>query len=189
MRAASESRSSNRSPSKRGRAASALCLAHAPGRWPEDPQPLPPFLCCYACTNRLPGSNHPAKAECAVLGLSKLAILFHMLAISAVSRCNATGHCEYLFHRRRCGYSVVIHLRTDRSATLLFNFKTRKFRRLFNERRLPSRRVNIATAVPTSPRRIRPVAPLFLVWPICARGVINRCAFCSSELQPRHTDK
>src|SRR6266481_3171879 len=69
-----------------------------------------------------------------------------MLAISAVSRCNATGHCEYLFHRRRCGYSVVIHFRTDRSATLLFNFKTRKFRRLFNERRLPSRRVNIATA-------------------------------------------
>src|SRR5437762_7562431 len=64
--------SSNRSPSKRGREGAVRGLAHAPGRWPEDPQPLPPFLCCYACTNRLPGSNHPAKADCAVLGFVEI---------------------------------------------------------------------------------------------------------------------
>src|SRR5438034_2161201 len=48
----------------------------------------------------------------------------------------------------------------------------------FTSRRLR----NFATANPSCG------GPL-LVWPICARGVISRCAFCPSELQRRHRDK
>jgi hypothetical protein len=33
--------------------------------------------------------------------LAKLAISFHRLTISALSRSNATSHCEYVFHRQR----------------------------------------------------------------------------------------
>jgi hypothetical protein len=46
--------------------------------------------------------------------LTKLAIPFHMLAISAMSRCDASSHCEYVVHGRACGYSLSMHLRTDR---------------------------------------------------------------------------
>jgi hypothetical protein len=33
--------------------------------------------------------------------LAKLAISFHMLAISTLSRSDAISHCEYFFHRHR----------------------------------------------------------------------------------------
>jgi hypothetical protein len=46
--------------------------------------------------------------------LAKLAISFHMLAVSALSRCYASIHCEYLIHGYACTYSLLMHLRTDR---------------------------------------------------------------------------
>jgi hypothetical protein len=44
-------RTSPRAFSKRGRAGNVHYLVRAPGRWPEGPRPLPPFLCCFACRN------------------------------------------------------------------------------------------------------------------------------------------
>ena len=69
--------------------------------------------------------------------LAKLAISFHRLTSSALSRSNATSHCEYVFHGCECSYSLSMHDRTDRRATLLFNFKTRIRCKRLNERRLP----------------------------------------------------
>jgi hypothetical protein len=62
--------------------------------------------------------------------LANVVISFHVFTISAGSRSDATGLCEYLFHGCTSGYSVVINFRTDRSATLLFNFKTSEFKPL-----------------------------------------------------------
>jgi hypothetical protein len=56
--------------------------------------------------------------------LAKLAISFHMLAFSALSRSDARVHCEYVIHGCACSYSLFMHFGTDRSATLLFNFET-----------------------------------------------------------------
>src|SRR5262249_9221436 len=69
--------------------------------------------------------------------LAKLTISFHVLTVSALSKsalskCSANSHCEYVVHGGLCSYSPFVHLGTDRSATLLFNFKTRNFRCLFN---------------------------------------------------------
>ena len=46
-------------------------------------------------------------------------------------------HCEYVFHGMSAVIHVLIHFRTDRGATLLFNFKTRIRCKRLNERRLP----------------------------------------------------
>jgi hypothetical protein len=61
--------------------------------------------------------------------LANVVMSFHVLTISGLSRSDATGHCEYVFHRHSSGYSVVINFRTDRWATLLFNFRTSEFNR------------------------------------------------------------
>jgi hypothetical protein len=58
--------------------------------------------------------------------LAKLPISLHLLTVSPLSRCDANGGCEYVIHGRSCSHSLLVHLRTDRLATLLFNFKTRK---------------------------------------------------------------
>ena len=73
-------------------------------------------------------------------------ISFHVLAIP-LSRSDATGRCEYLFHLHRSGYSVVIHFRTDRSATLLFKFKTLALRCRGSEASNRSHGVQPATRV------------------------------------------
>src|SRR5262249_40197786 len=75
-----------------------------------------------------------------------LSIFSHVLPVCRLSRSNATGHCEYLFHRHRCGYSVFIHFRTDPKTTVLFNFKTLKNEKSFNQqqRRIAKRGLSLS---------------------------------------------
>ena len=56
--------------------------------------------------------------------LQDLAISFHIVPVSIGSNSNAIRYCEYLIPDPLWSYPILIHFETDRSATLLFNFRT-----------------------------------------------------------------
>jgi hypothetical protein len=75
------------------------------------------------CQDQIPERKPRARSY----DLAKLAISLHMLAVSPLSRCDASGGCDYVIHGCASSYLPFVHFRTDHWATLLFNFKTPAF--------------------------------------------------------------
>jgi hypothetical protein len=67
----------------------------------------------YEITQRKPGAR-----------FQDLTISFHIVAVSIRSNSNAISYCEYLIHEPLCSCPILIHIETDRWATLLFKFRT-----------------------------------------------------------------
>src|SRR4029077_5492315 len=75
------------------------------------------------CQNQITERESSARSD----NLAKLAIPFHMLSVSALSRYDASGHCEYVVHGRACSYLLFVHFRTEHGEPLLFDFSTPAF--------------------------------------------------------------
>jgi hypothetical protein len=61
------------------------------------------------CQNQITQRKPSARSD----DLAKLAIPFHVLAISALSMYGASSHCEYVVHGCACSCLLFVHFRTD----------------------------------------------------------------------------
>src|SRR5207245_10897292 len=61
------------------------------------------------CQNQITEREPSARSD----DLAKLAIPLHMLAVSPLSRCDASSGCEYVIHGCACSYLLFVHFRTD----------------------------------------------------------------------------